>query len=80
MVLLVRFLAAAPGCPFSTPSAVLGMWRGILVLLAWREAWRTSSLLSKPKEPAQFSSPLCFLKPFDHAHGHCIFILMLRFF
>lgn len=28
MVLLVRFLAAAPGCPFSTPSAVLGVRPG----------------------------------------------------
>lgn len=30
--------------------------------------------------PTRGSQPLCFLKHFDHSHGHCIFILMLRFF
>lgn len=66
MVSLVRFLVAAPDCPFSTRSAVLGMWRGILVLLllVWREAWRTSSLLSKPKETRRVLQSLVFFEAF----------------
>lgn len=34
-----------------------------------------------PKEtPPPVLQSLVFLKHFDHSHGHCIFILMLRFF
>lgn len=81
------------GCLFpavlGTLSAMLGRWQGVLCpsSCGCEEAWRTSSLLSlcqrkprTPPHPTRASQPLVFLKHFDHSHGHCIFILMLRFF
>lgn len=78
------------GCLFpaalGTLSAVLGRWREALCpsSCGCEEAWRMSSLLSlcqrKSRTSPWASQPLVFLKHFDHSHGHCIFILMLRLF
>lgn len=68
MALLVRFWRLLP-LPLSTVSGA-GPAR--------REAEDTRPPLQAKGPPS--SQSLVFLKPFDHAHGHCIFILMLRFF
>lgn len=48
--------------------------------VAVRPGGQAASPMPKETPHPRFSSPLCFLKHFDHSHGHCIFILMLRFF